>query len=71
VPGTTVGSSSTDQNAAQKINAGKGSGSVPQSVAQASKGKTVKGGMASKLASGTRKTGKQPRPGMNKGPLRP
>ena len=68
--GTSVGSSSNDGNAAVKTNKKAGNGRVPQLAAAASKGRTVKSGMASKLTSGTSKTGKQPTPGMVKGPVR-
>lgn len=37
---------------------------------KASHGSTVKSGMASKLVSGTRKTGKSPFPSMARGPVR-
>lgn len=69
--GTKIGQSSNDNNAAVKTNNGKGNGSVKQLMAKASKGSTRKGGMASKLLSGTRKTGKQPQPSMAKGPVKP
>ena len=68
--GTSVGSSSSDKNAAGKTNKKAGNGRVTQLTAQASKGRTVKSGMASKLTAGTQKTGKQPTPGMVKGPVR-
>jgi hypothetical protein len=68
---TRIGQSSNDNNAAVKTNTGRGNGSVTQLMAKSSSGRTVKGGMAGKLKSGTSKTGKQPQPSMNKGPLKP
>jgi hypothetical protein len=48
---------------------GKG-GSLSSLNRKASHGSTSKSGMASKLASGTKKTGKSPFPSMARGPVR-